>query len=107
MHTFHIYLKKGERLDLSFERFAINDKSGEIELYDDKGNQMGVLVRAHIAAIASASAFRKTERRDMYTFSVFIRKHINEPIILNAVGYTTEFPRYVFKVDDRALPEFF
>ena len=101
MHKFAIYPIEDVRFELEFETFQVNVETGEIELYDDNRELIGILARQHIAAIVP-SELRPTERLDMFTFSVYIKNHIDDPIMLNATDLRNR-PAYTFFIDRRPV----
>jgi hypothetical protein len=105
MQNFAIYPNEDAPFELEFEKFQLNGETGEIELYDDDHQLIGILVRQHIAAIVPTQ-LRPTQRPDMFTFSVYLKNHIDEPFMLNATDLK-ERPGYTFVIDRRPLRSFY
>ncbi len=101
MENFTVYLKDGERWELSLRRFVVNEVTNEVELYDDGERMFGVLMLQQVAAVVP-SQLHRTERQDMRTFTVYLRKHVASPFMINANNYVKD-PGFAFIVDNRPL----
>lgn len=104
MQNFAIYPIDDVRFELEFETLQLNDETGEIELYNDNHELIAILVRQHIAAIVPTE-LRPTQRADMFTFSVYLKNHLDRPFLVNATDL--ERLAYAFVIDRRPLRAFY
>jgi hypothetical protein len=100
MTTYDFYFKSGERQRFDIGRFVSNDETGQVELLDDRGTQFGFIVREHLSAIMEAE-LRPTERRDVYTFTIYLKEHLDAPIKVIANGWRE--PGFTFFLDNQPL----
>ena len=104
MPHFLVYPREGSRLELDCERFALNEQTRELELFDEHGQQCGSFASRDIAALVPTE-LRPTQRMDMLTFTVYLTRHFDEPFQINGTHFVRRPPGYEFRLNgDRPVP---